>query len=77
MPVLATKVMYKPKCDLEKKVNPNILKEAFKMLGLNISRKEPIHFHINSTSIARPANQLSFSSIEINKPHSASVHSVS
>ena len=30
----------------------------------------PIHFHINSTSVIRPAkqNQLSFSSLEINKP---------
>ena len=36
-------------------------------------------FHINSTSVIKPVkwNQLSFLSIEINKPLSALVHSVS
>ena len=42
-------------------------------------KNRPIHFHINSTSVFRPVkqNQLSFSSIEINKPLPAPVHSVS
>ena len=38
-------------------------------------KNRPIHFHINSTSVIRPVkrNQLSFSSIEINKPLPAPV----
>ena len=42
-------------------------------------KKRPIHFHINTTSVIRPVtqNKLSFSSIEINKPLPAPVHSVS
>ena len=38
-----------------------------------------IHFHINSTSVIRPVkrNELSFFSIEYNKPLLATVHSVS
>ena len=37
--------------------------------------KRPIHFHINSTSVIKPVkrNELSFSSIEINKPLPAPV----
>ena len=42
-------------------------------------KNRPIYFHINSASDVRPVkrNKLSFSSIEINKPFPASVHSVS
>ena len=42
-------------------------------------KNRPIHFHINSTSLIRliKQNQLSFSSIEINKPIPAPIHSVS
>ena len=38
-------------------------------------KNRPIHFNINSTSVIRPVkqNQLSFSSIEINKPLPAPV----
>ena len=41
-------------------------------------KNRPIHFHINRTSVIRPVkrNQLSFPSIEINKPLLAPVHSV-
>ena len=41
-------------------------------------KNKPIHFHTNSTSVIRPNkwHQLSFSSIGINKPHSAPVHRV-
>ena len=39
----------------------------------------PVHFHVNSTSVIRPVkrNQLSFSSIEVNKPFLTPVHSIS
>ena len=41
-------------------------------------KSRPIHFHINGVSVIRPVkrNQLSFSSIEINKPLAAPVYSV-
>ena len=41
-------------------------------------KNSAIHFHINRTSVIRPVkqNQLSFSSIEINKALFATVHSV-
>ena len=41
-------------------------------------KNRPNYFHINSTSVIRlvKQNQLSFSSIEINKPLPALVHSV-
>ena len=41
-------------------------------------KNRPIHFQINSTSVIRlvKQNQLSFSSIEINKPLLVPVHSV-
>ena len=41
-------------------------------------KNRPIHFHINRTIAIRPVkqNQLSFPSIEINKPLLTSVHSV-
>ena len=41
-------------------------------------KKRPIHFHINSTRVIRPAkqNNLRFSSVEINKPLDAPVCSV-
>ena len=58
---------------LEEKVNPSILKNDFS------SGTDPIHFHIDSTSVIRPVkqNQLRFSGIEIYKPLPALVHSVS
>ena len=42
-------------------------------------KNRPIHFHISSTIVNRPVkqNQLSFSSIGINKPLPTPVHSVS
>ena len=42
-------------------------------------KNRPIHFHINRTSAIIPVkrNQLSFTSIEINKPLSSPVHSLS
>ena len=42
-------------------------------------KNRPIHFHINRTIVIRPVkrNQLSFPSIEINKPLLTPVHSVS
>ena len=42
-------------------------------------KNRPINFHINSTSVIRlvKRNQLSFSSIEINKPLPSPVHSIS
>ena len=39
--VLAIQKMYEPQSNLEEKVNPSILK--------------PIHFHINRTTVVRPA----------------------
>ena len=41
-------------------------------------KNRPIHFHMNSTSVIRPIkqNQLSFSSIVINKPLPVPAHSV-
>ena len=41
-------------------------------------QEQTIYFHINSTSVIRPVqqNQLSFSSIEINKPLPVPVHGV-
>ena len=71
--VLAIEIMYEPQSNLEDKVNPGISKD-------DVSSR-PIHFHINSTSVIGPIkkkkNQLSFSSIEINKPFLAPVYSVS
>ena len=57
----------------KRKDSPLILKVVF------FFKNRPIHFHINSTSVVRPfkRNKLSFSSIEINKPFPAPVHSVS
>ena len=54
-----------------RKRQPQHLKRLFFL------KNRPIHFHINNTSIIRPVkrNQLSFSSIEINKPLPAPVHS--
>ena len=48
---------------------PQQLKRRFSL------KNRPINFHINSTSVVRPVkrNQLSFSSIEINKPFPSSV----
>ena len=49
-----------PIFNLEKRVNPSILKDEFFL------KNRSIHFHINSTSVIRSVkwNQLSFSSIE-------------
>ena len=69
--VLAIETMQEPQSSLEEKVNPSILKIIFP--------HEQTHPRDNSTSVIRPVKQskLSFSSIEINKPLPASVHSVS
>ena len=70
--VLAIETMQEPQSDLEEKVNPSVLKDDF------FSRTDqPI-----LTSIAPvlfrlvKRNQLSFSSIEINRPLPDPVHSV-
>ena len=52
---------------------PQYLKRSFFL------KNRPIHSHINSTSVITlvKRNQMSFSSIEINKPFPAPVHSIS
>ena len=56
----------------KKKSTPASLKMIF-------PQEQTIHFHINSNSVIRPVKwkQLRFSSIEINKPFPAPVHSIS
>ena len=54
---------------IRRESQPQHLKRCFFL------KNRPIHFHINSTSVFKPVkqNQLSFSSIEINKPLPAPV----
>ena len=58
---MAIEIMLEPRQNLEKKDTPSILKDHF--------FQGHTHFHFNSTSVVRMVrrNQLSFSSLEINK----------
>ena len=71
--VLVMEKMYEPQSNFEEKDNSSILTDGFFL------KNRPIRFHNDSTSVTRPVeqNKLNFSSIEINKPLFAPVHSVS
>ena len=58
---------------------PGIFVAAIALRRWIFLKNRPIHFHINRTTVIRPVkwNQLSFPSIEINKPLLTPVYSVS
>ena len=62
-----------PPIQFKREAQPQHLKRWFSL------KSRPIHFHINRTIVIRPVkqNQLSFPSIEINKPLFTPVYSVS